>query len=115
MKQLMLFVLLTSLCISSCTKEPKVAEIKYEVTLTNATSWHGGYMDKDFQIISITNAPNNWTHTFKNDNDMKALMLQAYPDGTRVGADALMRIYVNGMLVAEELSSVFPQVQYQFP
>lgn len=114
MKQLMLFVLLTALCTTSCKKEPKVAEIKYEVILTNATSWHGAYIDKYIRLIGITNATNNWTYTFKNDNDLQVVTLQAYPDGTRAGADALMRIYVNGTVVAEERSSVFPQVQYQF-
>jgi Mycobacterium membrane protein len=115
MKQLMLFTLLTFLVVSSCTKEPQVDEVTYEVTLTSATSWHGAYLNEDAQVVSISTAPTNWTHKFKNNNELVAVTLQAYADGTSSTKDATMKIYVNGTVVAQGKSSVSPQIQYIFP
>lgn len=115
MKQLMLFSLLSILFVSSCKKEPAVDEITYEVTLINATTWHGAYLNENTQVISLTSAPNNWKYTFKNDNDLAVATLQAYADGTSGTKDATMKIYVNGTVVAQGKASVSPQIQYLFP
>ena len=115
MKQLMLFVLVTTLCIWSCKKDPKVDEVTYEVTLTNAISWHGAYLDESAHVIGVSAAPTNWKYTFKNDNQLTVATLQAYADGTSNTKDATMKIYVNGKVVAQGNSSVSPQLQYIFP
>ncbi len=115
MKRLIVYVFIVSLYLSSCTKEKQADEVTYEVSLISSTSWHGAYLDKDASVVGITSAPNNWRYSFKNDNDLTVVTLQAYPDGTNPAADALMKIYVNGRVVVEGRSSIFPQVQYQFP
>lgn len=115
MKQLITICLLALLTMPSCKKEPKVDEVTYEVILTNSATWHGSYLDENAQAISITNAASNWSYKFKNTNDLAIAVIQAYPDGLSASADATMRIYVNGNKVAEGKSSVFPQLQYQFP
>ena len=115
MKQLITICLLAVLTMSSCKKEDLVDEVTYEVTLTSSATWHGSYLDEHAQVVSITNAPTNWTYKFKNTNNLFVAMIQAYPDGLSVSADATMRIYVNGTVAAEGKCSVSPQVQYQFP
>ena len=115
MKQLMVFILSCSLCMSSCKKENKVDEVTYEVTLTNATTWHGGYLDENAQAVSVNAASTNWKYTFKNSNNLAAATIQAYADGTNSAKDATMKIYVNGSVVAQGKSSVSPQLQYIFP
>jgi hypothetical protein len=115
MRRLIVFGFLACLFVSSCKKEKTVDEVTYEVTLTNASTWHGSYLDKDGQVIGITAAPNNWTYTFKNNNDLAAVTLQAYADGLSSSKDAVLKIYVNGSVVVQSISSVSPQVQYVFP
>lgn len=115
MKQLIVCAFLTCLLISSCKKESKVDEIKYEVTLTSATSWYGAYLNESSQVVSMSSAPNNWTYTFKNINELVVVILQAYADGTSNTKDANMKIYVNGTVVAQGKSSASPQLQYIFP
>ena len=115
MKHLILLCLAALLFMTSCKKEKKVAEVKYEVTLTNSPTWHGVFLDKDGQAIGITSAPNNWQYTFANDNNLPVVTLLVYVDGTSPGADANMKIYVNGAVVAQSKASIYPQVQYQFP
>lgn len=112
----MLFIAATYLIsFSSCKKEATVDEVTYEVTLENSTTWHGAYLNKDAQVIGITGAPTNWNYTFKNTNNLIVVTLNAYSDGLGAGADANMKIYVNGTVVTSGKSSVSPQIQYQFP
>lgn len=115
MKRLILFTMLSVLIASSCTKESKIAEVRYEVSLINATSWQGAYVNQNAQVVGISSAPNNWQHSFKNTQGLTVATIQAYPDGTNSSRDALMKIYVNGKVVAEGYSSVSPQLQYLFP
>lgn len=110
---LILAILLNSAC--SGTEDLLVDEIKYEVTLINSTTWHGSYFNQDAQIIGVSNANSNWTKTFKNTNGLSVATLNAYPDGSANNSDALMKIYVNGKVVAQGLSSISPQVWYLFP
>jgi len=99
----------------SCEKTDSVDEISYEVTLLNAPTWNGVYFNENAQVIGITDAPNNWKYTFKNHNNLIVVSLTAYADGLNANADAVMKIYVNGRVVASGKSSIWPQVQYQFP
>ena len=94
-------------------------QIKYEVTLINCSSWSGSYFNQDASLISITGGSSGWTKSFTNSNGLTALSLQAIPDnfGTVSGMDALLKIYVNGQMVASgNYSSLGSQgLIYSFP
>ena len=117
MKKAILLSFIALTLLFSCKKEKEISvdEVTYEVTLVNSTTWHGSYLNKSAQIIGITNAPTNWKHTFKNTNNLVVAQLDAYSDGLGVGADAYMKIYVNGTVVASGQSSISPRVMYIFP
>ena len=113
--------LLLSLLLLSCKKESvssvgsQVDDITYEVNLLNASSWHGSFMNEHAQVVGIDNAPDGWKYSFKNSNGLVVLNLVAYADGFATGADAYLKIYINGRVVASGYSSSSPQVQYVYP
>ncbi len=98
----------------TCNKPVDADKIRYEVTLTDAATWHGSYLNATAQVVGLTNANNGWKHEFRNTSGLIVLALTAYPDCIIPGCDALMKIYINNNLVAEGWSSVMPQVMYQY-
>ena len=118
MKKVCVCILLLPIVFLSCKKSsstPSIDEVTYEVTLVNATSWSGVYLNENAQVVNVPAAVSGWRYVFKNTNKLVVATLSAYPNGTSSLANATMRIYVNGTVVAEQKSLVTPQVQYQFP
>jgi hypothetical protein len=113
LKVIIAVLLLFEIC-PSCSKPVVGDKIRYEVTLTGASTWHGSYINANAQIMGITNAPSGWKHEFRNTIGLTVLVLNAYADCMVVGCNALMKIYVNNNLVAEGWSSVTPQVMYVY-
>lgn len=117
-----LSLLLISLFFSlvSCKKdsEKKVQgpdEIKYEVTLQNASTWNGSYVNEYGQAIPVNDAPSGWSFSFINNFNLIAPTIVAYPDGINVNADCFMIIKINGNIVASGKTSISPMVQFLYP
>ncbi|MEO8769983.1 MAG: hypothetical protein ABI402_07855 [Ferruginibacter sp.] len=122
MKKTIIYLLMATSLFSACKKDEliignpssKVDEITYEVDLQNATTWHGSFMNENAKVVGIDNAPNHWKYTFKNTQNLIVLNVTGYTDGFATGADAHLKIFINGSLVASSYSSSFPQAQYVY-
>ncbi len=115
MKKVFASVLLLSVLFVSCKKAKSVDEVTYEVVLISATTWDGIYINENAQTVSISSQRSGWKYSFKNTNGLMVATLLAFPNGTSSAADAIMRIYLNGKVVAEQKYSIASQVQYQLP
>lgn len=92
-----------------------VNEITYEVTLINSTTWHGSYLNENAEVVGISNVPSGWKYIFKDSKQIGVATLNAYSDGVNLNADANMKIYLNGKIVATGKSSSSPTLQYLIP
>jgi hypothetical protein len=114
MKKILFIALSSIVMLSACKKEIKISEITYEVVLKNCSNWNGSYLNENAVVVGV-DVTGNWKYSFKNVNKLGAAVIQAYPDGLADDAEAFMKIYVNGKLVAEGRSSISPQLMYELP
>lgn len=116
----MKYILIISFIFLSCKKSENKSitnpdEIKYEVILENAQTWHGTFLNENAQVISVENATSGWSYTFININNVIAPTLLAYPDFISNNSDCVMKIKKNGNVVASGRSSISPMIQYLYP
>ncbi len=110
-----LLVIFLIIFLIGCKKENKIDEVIYSVALINATTWHGSYLNENAQVVGVENAPDGWTYSFKNTNNLSTLQIDGYTDGFRNGADAFLIIKVYSLFVASGHSSISPSLSYVFP